>query len=30
LLFHSAWQALAEVLRQEAKFHPAALMVLHT
>ncbi len=30
LLFHSAWQALDEVLRQEGKFHPAALMMLHT
>ena len=30
LLFHSAWQSLDEVLRQEGKFHPASLMVLHT
>jgi hypothetical protein len=30
LLFRSAWQSLDEVLRQEGKFHPAALMVLHT
>jgi hypothetical protein len=30
LLFHSAWQSLDEVLRQQGKFHPAALMVLHT
>jgi len=30
LLFRSAWQSLDEVLRQTGKFHPAALMVLHT
>ena len=30
LLFRSAWQSLDELLRQEGKFHPAALMVLHT
>jgi hypothetical protein len=30
LLFRSAWRSLDEVLRQEGKFHPAALMVLHT
>jgi len=30
LLFQSAWRSLDEVLRQEGKFHPAALMVLHT
>jgi hypothetical protein len=30
LLFCSAWQSLDEVLREEGKFHPAALMVLHT
>ena len=30
LLFRSAWQSLDEELRQEGKFHPAALMVLHT
>ena len=30
LLFCSAWQSLDEVLRQEGKFHPASLMVLHT
>ena len=30
LLFRSAWQSLDTVLRQEGKFHPAALMVLHT
>jgi len=30
LLFRSAWQSLNEVLCQEGKFHPAALMLLHT
>ena len=30
LLFRSAWRSLDTVLRQEGKFHPAALMVLHT
>ena len=30
LLFRSAWQALDQTLRQTGKFHPAALMVLHT
>ena len=30
LLFHSAWQALDHELRRTGKFHPAALMVLHT
>ena len=30
LLFHSAWKALNQQLRQTGKFHPAALMVLHT
>ena len=30
LLFQSAWHSLNEVLRQKGKFHPAALMVLHT
>lgn len=30
LLFQSAWQALDVTLRQTGKFHPAALMVLHT
>ena len=30
LLFRSAWRSLDEVLRQEGKFHPVALMVLHT
>jgi hypothetical protein len=30
LLFHSAWQALDEVLRETGGFCPAALMVLHT
>lgn len=30
LLFHSAWKSLDQVLRQQGKYHPAALMVLHT
>lgn len=30
LLFQSAWKALAGELRRTGKFHPAALMVLHT
>ena len=30
LLFQSAWQALSDQLRRTGKFHPAALMVLHT
>lgn len=30
LLFRSAWQALSSELRRTGKFHPAALMVLHT
>ena len=30
LLFQSAWQALDGELRRTGKFHPAALMVLHT
>ena len=30
LLFRSAWQSLDEVLRETGKFHPAALMMLHT
>jgi hypothetical protein len=30
LLFHSAWQSLNELLREEGEFYPAALMVLHT
>jgi hypothetical protein len=30
LLFRSAWRALETTLRQQGKFHPAALMVLHT
>jgi len=30
LLFHAAWQALREVLREEVGCEPAALMVLHT
>lgn len=30
LLFHAAWQALREVLREEVGCQPAALMVLHT
>lgn len=30
LLFHAAWKSLQEELQQEAKFHPAAVMVLHT
>ena len=30
LLFKSAWQSLNKTLRQTGKFHPAALMVLHT
>jgi hypothetical protein len=30
LLFRSAWQSLDAVLRQTGKFHPAALMMLHT
>ena len=30
LLFHAAWEALREVLREELGCEPAALMVLHT
>jgi hypothetical protein len=30
LLFRSAWRALETTFRQQGKFHPAALMVLHT
>jgi len=30
LLFRSAWRSLDEVLRETGKFHPAALMTLHT
>jgi hypothetical protein len=30
LLFHAAWEALQEVLREELGCEPAALMVLHT
>lgn len=30
LLFQSAWKALDDQLRRTGKFHPAALMVLHT
>ena len=30
LLFQSAWKALDGELRRTGKFHPAALMVLHT
>lgn len=30
LLFHSAWEALSQRLRETGKFQPAALMVLHT
>ncbi len=30
LLFQSAWQATDVTLRQTGKYHPAALMVLHT
>jgi hypothetical protein len=30
LLFRAAWQSLQEVLREQGKFYPAALMVLHT
>jgi|GEM_PF-1390040 len=30
LLFHAAWEALGEVLREELGCEPAALMVLHT
>jgi hypothetical protein len=30
LLFHAAWDALREVLREESGYQPAALMVLHT
>jgi hypothetical protein len=30
LLFHAAWQALREVVREEVGCEPAALMVLHT
>ena len=30
LLFHAAWQALQEVLREEVGCEPAALLVLHT
>ena len=30
LLFRSAWQSLEELLREQGKFQPAALMVLHT
>jgi hypothetical protein len=30
LLFRSAWRSLETILRQSGKFHPAALMVLHT
>jgi len=30
LLFQSAWKALGGELRRTGKFHPAALMVLHT
>lgn len=30
LLFQSAWRSLSGELRRSGKFHPAALMVLHT
>lgn len=30
LLFRSAWRALNHCLRQAGKYHPAAIMVLHT
>ena len=30
LLFQSAWKALNKLIRQTGKYHPAALMVLHT
>jgi len=30
LLFHTAWQALREVLQEQFGFPPAAVMVLHT
>jgi hypothetical protein len=30
LLFHAAWEALREVLREELGWEPAALLVLHT
>lgn len=30
LLFRSAWSALNRELRRTGKFHPAALMILHT
>jgi len=30
LLFRSAWRSLDEVLRETGKFHPAAVMMLHT
>jgi hypothetical protein len=30
LLFRSAWRSLDQVLRETGKFHPAALMMLHT
>jgi hypothetical protein len=30
LLFRSAWRALNHCLRQTGKYHPAAMMVLHT
>lgn len=30
LLFQSAWKSLNELLRKTGRFHPAALMVLHT
>ena len=30
LLFRSAWRSLAETLRTEGQFQPAAVMVLHT
>ena len=30
LLFHAAWRALRELMREELEIEPAALMVLHT
>lgn len=30
LLFRASWKALNKVLRQSGKYHPAAIMVLHT
>ncbi len=30
LLFHTAWRALRELMREELEIEPAALMVLHT